>query len=156
MGSTELWWDEDDPRPDWVIDAPFPSVAVGFGLEKASVTIVGRNFRFYVEGLDTDEPHIGYLQVRRENRRGCWRVGPALSAISFGRPNGNVGRIVWQSGPIAILRISDRNNVFLQFEIARVHLGPERIEFETRSAHNDFASAFASAFNQPWSTGEKE
>jgi len=156
MTAAKLWWNEEDPQPDFVVNAPFPDVQIGFSLAKASVAIVGKNFRLYVQGLNTDQPCVGYLQTRRGDPLRRWRISNALSRTNFGRPDGQRVRIAWQSGQIVILRISDRNDVFLQFEIASVRLEASAIELITRGAYVDFATAYKSAFQQPWSTGEEE
>ena len=46
-----LWWDENDP-PDWIVDTPFADVAIGFGLEKATITVAGKTFRLQLEGCN--------------------------------------------------------------------------------------------------------
>lgn len=95
--SDNLLWDPED-RPDFVIDAPFANVQVGFGLEKGSITVTGKfagkSVTLYAAGWNTNAPRIGYLQIRPASPVNRWRLSDQLSKTNFARPDGTQLRIL--------------------------------------------------------------
>src|SRR5207245_7152715 len=140
-----LWWDENDP-PDWIVDTPFADVAIGFGLEKATITVAGKTFRLQLEGVTEETPTGGYLRTRSRPLARCWGLSGNRSRTVFRRENQLI-KIVWQSGEIGILHVFDAaSGVALHYEVVRIFETDDALELLPEKSFLDFDAAYSAAF----------